>query len=199
MMRSALGRVSLALALLALAAMIFSWTRRESPAPQLRPSPQIPVLDIAILSRTSSAELLPRIELECTRRVLATGQGWRSGPEVLSTGAAAIWAVGLMEPAILQFGFSQLAMGERDPALTPQLPSLSQAADAYDELGLRQVGGIVRRAADLAAGNDAFEAGTNSELNEAFRRALGKGSEGDRVMYARRNLAKLFPAPSPTR
>jgi hypothetical protein len=183
----------LALAVLTLVLVISYWPQNDSRTPQLRSPPDIPELDLSGLLKLPPAELLNRVELESTRRVLVSDQGWRSGPSVLSTSASVIWVTGLMESAILHHGFGSLVMSERNPVLTPQIPSLSQAADAYAALGLQPVSEVVHQAAALAAGSESVASEDYAALDERFRRALGKGSQATRLMYAKRNVSALFP------
>jgi hypothetical protein len=196
----AFRRCLLALALLALVLVIVYWPRKESPAPQLRALPDIPELNLASLPKVPPAELLALVERECTRRVLNSRQGPRSAPAVLSPSASAIWVIGTMEPVIVQYGFGSLVRFERDHALTPLFPTLTQAADAYAEMDLQPVGEIVRRAVALVASsdNEAVTPEACAELDKLYRGALGKGSQAIRVRYVQRHLATLFPVDTPT-
>ncbi len=181
------------LASLVAGAAIIWWPRQDPPVPPLRALPTIAHLTRAELTQLPDEQLLPRIQLECVRQILAAGGNWRSGPEILPPMAFNLWAIEAQETTLLQSGFATVVHCERDPRQTPLGPTLAQVADAYAAVGLAPLAAVVREAAAHPdKGSTPRDDTAFAELDARFRQAIGSGTQTWRLAYARKHRAALM-------
>jgi hypothetical protein len=189
-----LWRIFIACLVLAAAAWAYSlWDSQHAGGGVLHPPPDIPRLSAAELAALPDAELLERVERECLRRLYVADADLRSAAKILSPPACHLWTIGYGEAQLRSTGVRHALMIERDPHLSPCMPTLAQMAAAYRALGLTGPAEALEEALRMTDPGDDHNPYT--AVQARYLAAIAARSASVRLAYARAHRSELFPAP----